>query len=102
MIRVLSLSTLFPSAARPGFGLFVARQMEAVVREGLAEVVMVHPIAQAPPPFHRLFNSAAERALPASAQDRGMTVHYPRFTTIPRFGARLNPAMIARAVLPLA
>ena len=102
MIRAFSLSTLFPSAARPGFGLFVARQMQAVAREGLAEVVVVHPIAQAPPPFHRLFNSPAERVLPEHAQDWGVEVHYPRFTTIPRFGARLNPALIARAVLPLA
>lgn len=102
MIRVLSLSTLFPSPARPGFGLFVARQMQAVASEGLAEVVMVHPIAQAPAPFHRVFGSPAARALPDRAQDWGVKVHYPRFITIPRFGARLNPALIARAILPLA
>lgn len=101
MIRVLSLSTLFPSAARPGFGLFVARQMQAVASERLAEVVMVHPVAMAPAPFHRVFTTPAERALPECARDWGVAVHYPRFTTIPRFGARLNPALIARAVLPL-
>ena len=101
MIRVLSLSTLFPSTARPGFGLFVARQMQAVVSAGLADTVMIHPIAKAPPPFHRVFTNPAERALPECAQDWGVEVHYPRFTTIPRFGARLNPVLIARAVLPL-
>lgn len=102
MIRVLSLSTLFPSAARPRFGLFVARQMQALAARGDVDLVMVHPVAMAPPPFHRFINSPAERALPASAQDWGIEVHYPRFTWIPRHGAPLNPALIARAVLPLA
>ena len=102
MIRVLSLSTLFPSAARPRFGLFVARQMEALARRGDVDLVMVHPVAIAPPPFHRFVNSPAERSLPAMARDWGVDVHYPRFTWIPRVGARLNPALIARAVLPLA
>lgn len=102
MIRVLSLSTLFPSAARPRFGLFVARQMQALARRGDVDLVMVHPVALAPPPFHRFINSPAERALPASARDWDIDVHYPRFPWIPRHGARLNPALIARAVLPLA
>ncbi len=100
-MRVLSISTLFPSPARPGFGLFVARQAEALARRGDVEMVVVHPLAIAPPPLHRLVGSAAERALPASTCDWGVEVHYPRFVTLPRFGARWNPALIARAVLPL-
>lgn len=102
MIRVLSLSTLFPSAARPSLGQFVARQTQAVAARPDVEVVMVHPLAMAPPPFQRFLSSPAELALPASAHEWGAQVHYPRFITIPRFGARLNPALIARAVLPLA
>lgn len=102
MIRVLSISTLFPNAARPGFGLFVARQMQALARRGDVEVVMVSPVAIAPPPTHRLINSPQERALPASAHEWGVEVHYPRFTWLPRIGSRWNAAMIARAVMPLA
>lgn len=101
-LRVLSLSTLFPSAARPGFGLFVARQAQALAARGDVELAVIHPIALAPQPFDRFINSADERALPAMAQDWGVEVHYPRFRTLPRFGVRWNPALIARTVLPLA
>ena len=101
-LRVLSLSTLFPNAARPGFGLFVARQAQALARRGDVELVVINPIGLAPQPFDRFINSPAERGLPASTQDWGVEVHYPRFHTIPRLGVRWNPALIARAVLPLA
>jgi teichuronic acid biosynthesis glycosyltransferase TuaC len=102
VLRVLSISTLFPNAARPSFGLFVARQAEAVARHNSVEMVVINPQALAPPPFDRFINSPQERALPVSAFDWGVTVHYPRFTWIPRFGPRWNPWLIARAVLPLA
>ena len=102
MLRVLSLSTLFPSAARPDFGLFVARQAQALAKRGDVELVVVHPIAIAPQPFGRFINSPATRALPAQTQDWGVEVHYPRYPWLPRIGPRWNPGLIARAVLPLA
>ena len=49
MMRVLSLSTLFSSPKRGGFGKFVANQMAAVDRLGRVELVMVNPIGL--PPF---------------------------------------------------
>lgn len=102
MVRVLSISTLFPNAARPAFGLFVARQAQAFAALDDAEMVVINPVAIAPPPLAGFLNSAEERALPATAQDWGVTVHYPRYPYIPRYGARWNAALIARAVLPLA
>jgi teichuronic acid biosynthesis glycosyltransferase TuaC len=101
-LRILSLSTLFPSAARPGFGLFVARQAEALAKGGEAEMVVIHPIAIAPQPFDRFINTSAERGLPAQTRDWGVEVHYPRYAWLPRVGPRWNPMLIARAVLPLA
>lgn len=102
MLRVLSLSTLFPTPAQPAFGLFVARQMEALARRGDVEVTVLRPIPVVPPPFHRLLNSPAERALPENGRDWGVSVLYPRYTRFPQLGTRWNPALIFRAVLPLA
>ncbi len=101
-LRVLSLSTLFSSAARPGFGLFVARQAEALAMRGDVELVVVNPVAIAPQPIDRLINSPETRALPEQTRDWGAEVHYPRYPWLPRIGPRWNPALIARAVLPLA
>jgi glycosyltransferase involved in cell wall biosynthesis len=101
-LRVLSISTLFPSPARPGFGVFVARQAEALARRGDVEMVVVHPVGIAVAPFDHLLNSRALRALPTAARDWGVEVHYPRFRYLPRTGPLWSAAHIARVVLPLA
>lgn len=97
--RVLSLATLYPNSANPRFGTFVARSLEALAARGDWHVTVINPIALPPLTLGRY------RALKAAATDgieRGVEVHRPTFRTIPRFGARLNPRLIARAVLPLA
>jgi teichuronic acid biosynthesis glycosyltransferase TuaC len=101
-LRVLSISTLFPSPARPHFGLFVARQAQALARHSQVEMVVIHPVALAMPPFDRLLNPAALRGLPARAHDWGVQVHYARYRYVPRSGPQWSPASITRAVLPLA
>lgn len=91
MVRVLSLSTLFPTPDQPGFGRFVARQFEALVARGDVDLTVVSPIAK---PLYA--------GPPSKDTSRGYPVHYLPFATIPKFGARWNPALIARAALPLA
>lgn len=90
-LRVLSLSTLFPRPDKPGFGRFVARQFEALAERGDIDLTVISPIAQ-PLLAGRAFTDGA---YPYS-------VHYLPFATIPRLGARWNPPLISRAVLPLA
>jgi teichuronic acid biosynthesis glycosyltransferase TuaC len=97
--RVLSLSTLFPNAAQPRFGIFVAKSLEALQRDTHWDVAMVNPIGLPAIPFGRY------REIAAAAQDStdfGLTVHRPTFGLIPKVGGRLNPGKIARTVLPLA
>ena len=99
MKRVLSLSTLYPNAATPRFGAFVARSLEALAaREGW-QVTVINPIGAPPLALGRY------RALKAAAIDGlecGVSVYRPRFPLIPKLGGTVNPALIARAVLPLA
>lgn len=102
MLRVLSLSTLFPNPAVPSLGLFVASQMQAVAARGDVDLVMVDPLGVPPWPLSRHPHYAGLREVGATSRLGALTVHHPRFTLIPRIGARSNPARIARAVLPLA
>jgi glycosyltransferase involved in cell wall biosynthesis len=96
---VLSLSTLYPNAARPRFGVFVARSLEALAERGDWDVTVINPVGVPPLALGRY------RALGAAAVDGlegGVHVHRPRFTLLPGIGGRLNPAMIVRSALPLA
>ncbi|MEZ5679977.1 MAG: glycosyltransferase [Erythrobacter sp.] len=97
--RVLSLSTLFPNDAHPRFGIFVAKSLEALQRDTHWEAVVVNPIGL-PPVVMGRYRALQQAA--SDATDFGMSVHRPTFRLIPKFGGRLNPGLIARAVLPLA
>lgn len=97
--RLLSLATLYPAPGRPGFGLFVARQMQALSARGDWDVTVMNPIGL--PPV-RIGRYAQLAAIPRIEHEAGVTVHHPRFMLIPALSGRINPALIARAVMPLA
>lgn len=100
MLRVLTLSTLFPDAARPTFGVFVERQTLGLAALPDVEVEVVAPIGRPPGPLARRGAWAALADLPARETWKGLTVHRPRFPVVPGVGW-LNPAAIARTLLPL-
>ena len=101
-LRVLSLSTLYPTDQTPNFGVFVERQMQAVVARGDVDLVMVNPIGLPPFPLSLHPRYAPQRAAAANEQRGGVQVLRPRFTLVPGIGGRFNAAAEARAVLPLA
>lgn len=97
--RVLSLATLYPNAAGPRFGSFVARSLEALAARGDWQVTLINPILVPPIALGRY---RAPRRAATDGRERGVEVHRPLVRTIPRLGTRFNPRLIARAVRPLA
>ena len=102
MKHVLSLSTLYPNPVSPRFGTFVARSLEALAKRGAQtgdwQVSVVNPIGLPPLSLGRYRELAK---LPLTAEEHGITVHRPRFTLIPKVGARRNASAIAKAALPV-
>lgn len=99
MKRLLSLSTIYPNPAAPRFGTFVARSLEALAARGDWHVTVINPIGVPPVAFGKYRGLAAAAV---NGTENGVEVHRPVYTLIPRLGARINPAVIARKVLPLA
>ena len=99
MKRLLSIATLYPNAHMPRFGTFVARQLEALAARGDWDVTVINPIGVPPLALGR-YRAVAEAAV--TGVENGVTVHRPRFMLLPALSGSINPAMIARAVLPLA
>ena len=100
-LRVLSIATLFPDGARPNFGLFVEKSLRALAAQPGIDLIIVAPVGLPPFPLSLHKRYRALRDLPQREQWHGLTILRPRFTLIPRVGARFNPASIARAILPI-
>jgi teichuronic acid biosynthesis glycosyltransferase TuaC len=100
-LRVLTLSTLFPNAAAPNFGIFVERQTAELSGQLEAVVTVVNPVGIPPWPLSRLGQYQALNTLPRHEEWRGLDVYRPRFRLIPKIGGASNPKRIAEAVLPL-
>lgn len=103
MKRVLALGTLYPNPANPRFGTFVARSMESLAACGDWRVDVINPIGL-PPMGLGAFSDRyrALKDLPESSDENGVTVHRPRFTILPKVGARRNASAIAAAAMPVA
>ena len=101
-LRVLSLSTLYPTDLQPNFGVFVERQMQAVTKRGDVDLIVVNPIGIPPAPLSLHPRYRSLQTLPAQENRGGVTVLRPRFSMVPGIGARFNAGAVFRAVLPLA
>lgn len=101
MLRVLTLSTLFPDASRPGFGGFVERQTRALAARPEVEVTVVAPRGLPPFPLRRHPRYRALAALPERETWNGLAVWRPNFLNLPGTGGRHHVAMLARALRPL-
>ncbi|NNC73355.1 MAG: glycosyltransferase [Sphingomonadaceae bacterium] len=101
MLRVLTLATLFPDAARPTFGGFVERQTLGLAARDDVELEVVAPIGIPPWPLSRHPHYRRFADVPEREVWKGIVVHRPRFRLIPKIGGSLTPATIAKTVRPL-
>jgi glycosyltransferase involved in cell wall biosynthesis len=101
MLRVLTLSTLFPDASRPSFGVFVERQTLELAAHPDVELQVVAPIGAPPGPLKRHPRYRDKAGVPAFEQWKGLTVHRPRFPVLPLVGGRYSPAWMAWTLRPL-
>lgn len=101
MLRVLTLSTLFPDAARPNFGIFVERQSCALAARSDVAMRIVAPRGIPSWPLSRLARCRPLIGLPARERWKGIEVDRPVFRTLPGTGGRFHAAALERSLVPV-
>jgi teichuronic acid biosynthesis glycosyltransferase TuaC len=97
-MRVLTLTSLFPSDARPRHGIFVETRLQQLVRDTGVDVRVIAPVPWFPFTASRFGSYARLAATPRMAvRKEGLRVIYPRYLMLPRLGVSLQPDSMARA-----
>jgi glycosyltransferase involved in cell wall biosynthesis len=101
MLRVLTLSTLFPDHARPVLGTFVERQTLGLAEHPGIELRVVVPRGLPPWPLARHVAYREIAQLPDQENWQTVPLYRPRFTHWPVVGGRFDMAGMIRALKPL-
>ena len=98
MLRVLTLSTLYPDPTRPNFGPFVELQTRGLAAHPDVDLNVISP--RGIPPlgrFHPRYKALA--ALPYWELRHGVSIARPLFSHIPATGGRFDATMLSRSLL---
>ncbi len=98
MLKVVTLSTLFPNPAQPNFGVFVEGQtLRLAACEGV-ELRVINPIAVPPFPLGFIPRYRNLRPLPLEDDWKGIRIARPRIRVLPGVSGPLNPTLLAHGV----
>jgi glycosyltransferase involved in cell wall biosynthesis len=98
-LRVLTFTTLYPSASRPRHGIFVETRLRQLLALGDVEARVVAPVPWFPSAHASFGRYAAFAATPRTERREGIDVRHPRYVALPGLPPIFPPLALARAGL---
>ena len=94
-IRIVTFTTLYPSAAQPAHGIFVENRLRHLVASGRVMSRVVAPVPWFPKALAG-YSSAYSRyaAVPFAEQRYDLPIIHPRFPAVPKVGMTVAPALL--------
>ena len=94
-MKILTFSTLFPNAARPQHGIFVAERLKHLLRSGAVDARVVAPVPWFPASSRLFPEYSTWNLAPRAETCEGIDVLHPRYPVIPKVGMSVAPALLA-------
>ena len=99
-IRTLLFSTLYPSSARPGHGIFVETRLRELLKTGEVETRVVAPVPWFFSTDEKYGEYARMAATPKQETRNGIDVSHPRYFLPPKIGMNVAPFTLALGAIP--
>ena len=100
-MKILTFTTLYPHAARPGHGIFVETRLRQLLASGKVESHVVAPVPWFPSRNPRFGEYALHASAPHEERRHGIQVLHPRYLVLPGIGMTLAPFLLAQSVKPV-
>jgi len=94
-MKILTFTTLYPHAARPGHGIFVETRLRNLLASGQVESKVVAPVPWFPSSNPRFGKYAVLAGVPQEERRFGIDVMHPRYVTVPKLGMSIAPFLLA-------
>src|SRR4051812_33432938 len=99
-MRILTFTTLYPSAARPTHGIFVETRLRKLVESGAVFARVVAPCPWFPTASAKFGAYSAFARTPRTEMRHGIDIDHPRYPLLPKIGMSSAPLAIFAAILP--
>lgn len=99
-MKILTFSTLYPNAQKPGHGIFVETRLRHLVASGKVESRVVAPVPWFPLTHPRFGKYATYAQVPREEVRSGISVYHPRYPVLPKVGMNVAPMLLANAAKP--
>lgn len=96
-MKILTFSTLFPNAEKPGHGIFVETRLRHLVASGKVESRVVAPVPWFPLRHDRFGSYARFARVPRQEVRHAIRVTHPRYPVLPKIGMNVAPALLAQS-----
>lgn len=93
-MKILTFSTLFPNAEKPGHGIFVETRLRHLVASGQVEARVVAPAPWFPSKHPMFGRYAGQARVPRSEVRHGIRVEHPPYLVVPKVGMNMAPALL--------
>jgi teichuronic acid biosynthesis glycosyltransferase TuaC len=100
-MRILTFSTLYPSAARPTHGIFVETRLRKLVENGAVRARVVAPCPWFPFASPKFGDYSVFARIPRTETRHGLHIDHPRYPLLPKVGMSSAPLALFAGVLPL-
>jgi len=98
-LKILSITTLYPNAERPTFGVFVENRLRKLAERPGVEVRVVAPVPWFPLRQEVFGRYGSHARIPATERRHGLRVSHPRYVQLPRIGTHLSPFLLYLSLL---
>jgi len=99
-LRTLLFSTLYPSAIRPGHGIFVETRLRELLATGKVLTKVIAPVPWFFSKNPHFGEYARMASIPSREVHNGIDIRHPRYLLLPKFGMNSAPHSMAMGALP--